>query len=198
MPLKTENCKTQLFRVFDNLGHKFSLGYNLLANKGIALHHCRATADGCHQRQVENERVAWNDLVAELDIVNLQEIGRVVFGIINIAQYQNAAHLGHCLDLQHARHDGLIGEVALEERFISRHVLDAYHVFLTFLDDFVNQEHRVAMRQHLAYLVDVIEWLLVGIIDGSLNILISQLLTYLFGQLGVERVAWACGDDASL
>ena len=140
----------------------------------------------------------WKISVSELHIVNFQEVGRVVFGIFDIAQHENATHLGHGLDLKHAGHDGLMREVSLEIGFIGSDVLDADHMFLALLDDLVDKQHRVAVRQHLAYLVDVVERFLVRVIFGCLNILVAQFLTYLLGQLGVDGVSRTGGYDAAL
>ena len=126
---------------------------------------------------MENERVARDDLAAEFHIVNLEKIGGIVLGIFHTAEHEDAAHLSHGLDLQHTGHDGLMGEVPLEERLVDRHILNAHHVFLALLDDFVNEQHGIAMWQHGTYLVDVVQRLFVRVIDGGLNILVAQLLT---------------------
>jgi hypothetical protein len=63
----------------------------------------------------------------------------------------DAHRLGQSLDLEHARHDRLAGEVALEEPLGGGHGLEADDPlgFLVVLDDPVDEQERPAMRDEL-------------------------------------------------
>lgn len=61
--------------IFDNLSHKFSLRHNLVAYESIALHFGNTAAERRDELNMEDESIAWNDLLAELYIVDLHEVG---------------------------------------------------------------------------------------------------------------------------
>ena len=104
----------------------------------------------------------------------------------------------HRLNLQHARHNGLFGEVSLEERLVGCHVLDADNGIGTQSDDFVYQLHGIAMREQLADTVDIHDWLFVGIVDRSLNLMFTYLFAHLTSELVIDGVTRTRSDDASL
>ncbi|MNV89902.1 hypothetical protein D3C71_1842360 [compost metagenome] len=63
---------------------------------------------------------------------------------------QQAAGLGQGLDHQHAGHDRVAGEVAVEEGLVAAHALDGEHALVGFqLEHAVDQQERIAVRQQL-------------------------------------------------
>ena len=61
----------------------------------------------------------------EAGVVDPAEVHQFALGVLDAAQQQNAAGLGHGLDDQHRRHDGVAREMPLEEGLVDGHVLDA-------------------------------------------------------------------------
>ena len=67
-----------------------------------------------------------------------------------------AGRLRHAFDQQHAGHDRMVGKMTLELRLVEGHVLDADAGFVAAdVDDPVDQQKRIAMRQRFQELQDV-------------------------------------------
>ncbi len=95
--------------------------------------------------------------LAELGLVDPHEIDEL--GLVVLAEAvdaQRACGLRQALDDQHARHHRILREVALEERLVDGHVLDA-DARLVAVDvvDAIEQQEGVAVRQQLQNLADV-------------------------------------------
>src|SRR6185436_19406311 len=95
--------------------------------------------------------IAGNHRAAEASFVDGHEIDeRRLLEFLNMVHAQRARGLRHALDQKHARHDRIAGEVPLKVRLVRGDVLDAgggavpVHV-----DDAVDKEERIAMRQQL-------------------------------------------------
>ena len=76
----------------------------------------------------------------------------------HLLEHQHAGHLRHGFDDQHAGHHRKVGKVPLEERLVHRHVLDADDAVRLHFHDAVHQQHRIAVRQNLAYFINVQNW----------------------------------------
>ena len=72
--------------VFYDLGSKRCLCYTVLSDEGIALHCTDAMAQRCNLFYPEYQGVAGNNLLAELDIVYVQEVSAVGFRFFLIVQ----------------------------------------------------------------------------------------------------------------
>ena len=83
-------------------------------------------ADGAAEAEdlgVDEEGVAGDDGLAEFDFVGAEEVADFPL-IIRKAHDEDGGGLGHGLELEDAGHDGVSGEVALEEFLIHGEVLD--------------------------------------------------------------------------
>jgi hypothetical protein len=95
-----------------------------------------------------DDLIARMDGVTEAQLVDARKIRNQAAVFFRIEQ-RDAADLGHGFRQQHARHNRLAREVALEKQFVERRVLNADSVFHRFqLDDAVYEQHRIAMRQN--------------------------------------------------
>src|SRR6185503_7901489 len=73
-----------------------------------------------------------------------------LIAILDLTQRQHGANLGQRFDNQHTGHHRRAGKVALKERLVDTHLLDADDSFArNELYDSVNEEKRVAVRQEL-------------------------------------------------
>ena len=104
---------------------------------------------------MEHDGIAGEHFLLEFDPVDFHEVGGVVLRVLHRGQCENAAHLGHGLHLQHARHHWVVGEVALEERLVHGDVLDACDAAVVHVHDAVHQQEGVAVGQHGGDFVDV-------------------------------------------
>ena len=155
-------------------------------------------AHRCQQINLEDECVAWNNLLAELHVVNLHEVCGPALWLLQRVQHEQTATLCHRLNLQHARHHRLLREVSLEERLVGGDILDADNRIGTQRDNLINQLHGVAVGQQFANLVDVHYWLLIGVVNGCLDFVLADLATHLAGELVIDGVSRTGGDDATL
>ncbi|MNL23923.1 hypothetical protein D3C87_1453360 [compost metagenome] len=95
------------------------------------------------------QTIAGNDGSAEARVVDCHEIDEIT-ALTLAAGADRTCRLGHGLDDQNARHDRAIREMTGEMRFVDRHVLDANRRIITIdLDDLVDEQERVTMRQKL-------------------------------------------------
>ena len=147
---------------------------------------------------MENQRVAGNHLLAELDIVDFHEICGVALGVGHGAEDKHAACLCHGLDVEHAGHNGLLGEVSLEVGLVGGDVFDTDDVLLTHVYDLVDQQEGVAVGEQLADAVVVHQRRDVGVVNRRDHVHAFDVAAQQLGQLGVDGVAGACGYDAAL
>jgi len=93
----------------------------------------------------ENELVAGDDGLAELDAIHTEKDGEFA-GVLKALGEEQAGELCHCLDNQDARHNGRAGEVALEEVLVEGYVFYALYEAVAFkLDYLVNQQKWISM-----------------------------------------------------
>lgn len=86
----------------------------------------------------------------------------------------------------------------MEEWLVAGYVLNAHDAGRTHGDDLINQLHWVAMRQELADADVIHDWLLVWIVDRSLDFVLADLLAHETGELVVHGVARTGCNDATL
>src|SRR5690606_23197996 len=106
---------------------------------------------------VEEELVSGHDGPAELRLVDSHEVDELRrVALAEAMDAQRTRRLREALDDENARHDGVAREVALEEWLVDGHVLEpdgglvAIHV-----EDAIDQEERIAMRQQLEQARDI-------------------------------------------
>ena len=153
---------------------------------------------GCEQLHTEEEGIARNHLLAELHVVELHEVSAPALRLFQLVQYEQTATLCHRLYLENAWHYWLLREVTGKERLVAGYVLNAHDAGRTHSDDLINQLHWVAMRQELADADVIHDWLLVWIVDRSLDFVLADLLAHEAGELVIHGVARTGSDDATL
>src|SRR5260221_10552105 len=106
---------------------------------------------------VDAQRVAGHPRAAEAGAVDADEIDELAFrAAAQRLNDEDGGGLRHRLDDQHARHHRALGEVAGEIGFVDRHVLDPDGTRIgDDLDDPVDHQERVAMRDHRANALDI-------------------------------------------
>lgn len=152
----------------------------------------------CEQLHTEEEGIARNHLLAELHVVELHEVSAPALRLFQLVQYEQTATLCHRLYLENTRHNRLLWEVTGEERLVAGYILYAHDAVRTHSNDLVDQLHRVAVRQELTDADIIHDWLLVRIVDRSLNLVLANLLAHEAGELVVYGMAWTRSDDAAL
>src|SRR5207244_3132837 len=98
--------------------------------------------------QLHAELIAGHDLPPELGVLDRDEKHQLAVAILYAFQHQHAGGLRHGLNDEHAGHDRKIGKVPVEEGLVGGNVLDADDALRLELDDAVDQEHGIAMRQY--------------------------------------------------
>ena len=88
--------------------------------------------------------------------------------------------------------------MSLEERFVGRYVLDAYDVVGAYLDYFVHQLERIAVRQQFTDAVYIHNRFAVAVVCRSLYLVQADFLTHLAGKLIVDGMSRTRGDDTAL
>ena len=146
---------------------------------------------------MKEQRVAGHYLLAEFHVVYLHEVCGITLRLVDRTENQKAASLCHCLHEQYSRHYGFLREVSLEERLVDGDVLDAYDIAFSFVDDFVDKQHRIAVGEVLAYVVDVHQRSCRGIVKRGLKLLALDFLANLLGEGGVDFMTGAAGYDAA-
>ena len=154
--------------------------------------------NGSQQLNLEDERIAGNHLAAELHIVDLHEVGAPALRLLEGVEYQESTTLGHSLNLQHTRHHGLLREVTLEERLVGCNVLHTHDGVSAQRNHLIDELHGIAVGQEFANLVHIHYRLLVGIVDGCLDLVLTNLLTHQTGELIVDGMTRTSGYDAAL
>ena len=79
----------------------------MITDEHISFHGTDAMAHRPEQLYAEEQRVARHNLMTELHVIDLEEIGRPLLGFVELAEHEQSTALCHGLDLQHAGHDGL-------------------------------------------------------------------------------------------
>lgn len=181
--------------------------YRLAVHEALAVGGGDAATD-LRQLGADFERVARGHGLAELHLVGAHE-EHDLRGFIGgpATQHDEAGGLRHGFDLQHAWHDRLAREVALEVGLVDRDVLDRHEGVVGQLDHTVHHHEGVAVGEGVEDLADV-----EGVAEGGLRGIdflgrfrlglgvlgLLPLLADGGGEAGVERVAWADGDDVGL
>ena len=100
------------------------------------------------QPHLQADAIAGHDLAAELDAVDAAQRGARLERLAVAVEQQDRRGLGQRLDHQHARHQRRAREMALEEVFADRDVLDRLERAAALVrDDGIHQRHRVAIGQ---------------------------------------------------
>ena len=150
------------------------------------------------QLHTEEESIAWNHLLAELHVVELHEVSAPALRLFQLVQYEQTATLCHRLYLENAWHYWLLREVTGEEWLVAGYVLNAHDAGRTHSDDLIYQLHWVAMRQELTDADIIHDWLLVWIVDRSLDFVLANLLAHETGEFVVHGVTRTGCNDATL
>ncbi len=90
------------------------------------------------------------------DLSNSTSMRSVSPGTTGLRHFTLSADMKYAslpIQLQHAGHDGVIGEVALEMRFVHRHIFDAGDLVALDAGDAIDHQERIAMRENLHQLV---------------------------------------------
>src|SRR5581483_1287027 len=144
-----------IIRIQDH-GADLGLGHHLTVHFRLAVEAPRTSAAAQLLHMIV-QLVARQHRLAELGAVYPHEIHELGFvGDVEVADAQGARRLSQPLDDQNARHDRELGEVPLEERLVDGDALDADGADVgVHLDDLVDQQERIAMRQQLHHARDV-------------------------------------------
>ena len=149
---------------------------------------------------LNNQGITRQHRLAELDLVRAHEVTDATT-LAGRLEHQNARDLRYGFHLEHARHDGVTGEMALEERFVDRDgfLADRLELAVEF-QDAVDEQERVAVRQDLHDLVDIETGFARGDVlhRHLLRDVVTVLLVNGAGQFDVERVSGLGRDDAGL
>ena len=98
---------------------------------------------------MDEKGVTRKDRLAEFHFVRTHEIADFS-GVLGVEHHDDAGHLRHGLDLQHAGHDRMIGKVALEERLVDRDRLHSGAFGITLEGhDAVDHEERIPVGENL-------------------------------------------------
>src|SRR5215212_7887554 len=147
--MKTGNCPSLHPAPVGDDAHDVGLGGELTVDVRLAVHLLDAVADA-DGRHGDDERVAGDDGAAEAPVVDAAEEDELVVARLQLLKRVDGPDLRHRLQDEDAGHDGRAGEVALEEVLVDRHLLDPDDAHpLRQLDDAVNEQERVAVRQNL-------------------------------------------------
>ena len=146
----------------------------------------------------EYQGVAGHHFLAELDVVDVQEVGAVRFGILLVMQDEYASGLCHRLYQQDAGHDRLAWEVSLEEGFVARHVLDSHDAVLLDVDDLIDQLHGITVRKEFPYARNIHQGRHVRVVLGCLHLMTAYFPPHHAREHIIYSVSWSGGNDASL
>ena len=146
---------------------------------------------------MENQCIAGNYFLTEFHIVYLHEICRIALRLVDHTQHKQSASLGHGLDKQNTRHNGFLREMSLEERFVDSNILDTDNIVRTFVDYFVNEQERIAVRQMMADSGVIHQRLYIRIIDRSLDLVAFDVVADFFSERCVYCMSGTSGDNTS-
>ena len=145
---------------------------------------------------MDEEGVTRENGFAEFHFVRTHEVTNFS-GVLGVKHHEDAGDLGHGFDLQHAGHDGVVGEVALEEGFVDGDRFDAGALGVALEgDDAVDHEERIPVGEDLHDLrggEDALADREPGRRDHGHHF--GVFLGNGHGELGVGSVAGAHGDD---
>lgn len=85
-----------------------------------------------------------------------------------------------------------------QERFVGCYVLDTYDVVGTYLNYFIYQLERIAVRQQFTDAVYIHNGFAVAVVSRGLYLVQTDFLTHLAGKLVVDGMPRTCGNDTSL
>lgn len=148
---------------------------------------------------VDEEGVSRDDGLAEFDFVGAEEVANFSL-VVRHAHDEDRGGLGHCFQLKNTGHDGVSGEVALEEFLVHGEVLDcgAFHLRGE-AGDAVDEEEGVTVGKNSEDVLDVENGLGFGKLDrrhhgahGGIVFLKG------LGGFGVGTVAGLDGDDVAV
>src|SRR5687768_2883147 len=110
--------------------------------------HAADAAPNLQYLDLETNLIARGDGTPPLHAVHRHEVDDLLLDVLDRVHDEETTHLRHRLDDEHARHDRMTGVVALKERLVDSDVLDADNALARLeLDDAVDEQHRVTMRQ---------------------------------------------------
>lgn len=158
-------------------------------------------ADGAAEGKdfsVNKEGVSRDDWFAEFDFVGAEEVADFS-GVIRHPHDEDGGGLRHGLELEDAWHDGMSGEVALEEVLVHGEILDSGALHLGGESgDAVNEEEGVAVGEDLEDLGDIEDGFGFGEFDGGNHGAHGGVVFAKgFGGFGVGAVAGFDGDDVA-
>ena len=131
----------------DDLAHDGGVA-DEFAVDGDAAGHLDGAAAPVQDGDFDAELVAGGDGAAEAGVFNAGEDHELGVAVGDLGEEKSAAGLGDGFDHEDAGHDGVAGEVALEELLVDGDVLDGDDALVGLhLDDAVDEEEGVAVRQ---------------------------------------------------
>ena len=89
-----------------------------------------STPNGFNQIILEYHGISRYNLLAELDFLDLKEIGDIIFRVRNEVQNKNATCLGHGFYQKNTRHYRFIWKMANKKGFIHRDILHPDHMMI--------------------------------------------------------------------
>ena len=107
------------------------------------------------------------------------------------AEHEQTAGLSHCLYKENAGHHRFLGEVTEVEGLVDSGVLHTYDVRFSAIDDFVDEQERVAVGETAPDFIDIHQRLGRRVIIRSLELLALDFLANLLCETGVDGVAGA-------
>ena len=118
---------------------------------------------------VEVEQAARRHRGAELGVLDAHEDNELAgAGQFHRLDPEDPGGLRQRLDLEHAGHDRVTGEVTGEVRLVHRHIFHAgAFVFAEAIDDAVDHEEWVTVGENFEHLVDVEDAFAIGNADGG-------------------------------
>src|SRR5579864_9298286 len=129
-------------------GGQHRLGRQVAVHQRLAGQPAVAAADA-HDVDLEADLVSRHHRAPELGVGDAGQVEELAAPLLDQLQQHQGTGLRHRLDQQHPGHHRLAGEVAGEERLVDGDVLDRHQPLARLvLEDAVDQQHRVAMRQH--------------------------------------------------
>ena len=94
---------------------------------------------------------------------------------------------------------GLLGRVTLEECLVKGHILNAYHILVSYFHHFIYQQHRIPVRQHLVDPVNVYDGFIIRVILRGQHLLTLFMICFDdLGKLHIGRVTRSVGNNLSL
>lgn len=115
--------------------------------------HGRFTVHFCDARlefqeiYFDSQLIARNNGSAEFRFIDRGQEHGLALAVLYPAEDEHARDLRHRFDDQNAGHDGVARKMADKERFIDRDVLDADDSHVLKLENAINEQKRIAMRE---------------------------------------------------